>query len=214
MSFHPCVFIVDDDDAVRESLTLIIENAGLACLAFNSAEDFLKKINPNESGCLILDVNLPGLTGHELQAELNRRKNHLPIIFLSAYGDIPMTVRAMKAGAVDFLTKPVPSKVLIERIWAILDQESQLTEKIKVENDFQDRISQLTYREMEILPLAIAGIPNKEIALRLGISHRTVETHRIRILKKTGTVNFLELARLYDEQYLQANKTTPSSKTS
>lgn len=214
MSFHPCVFIVDDDDAVRESLTLIIENAGLACLAFNSAEDFLKKINPNESGCLILDVNLPGLTGHELQTELNRRKNHLPIIFLSAYGDIPMTVRAMKAGAVDFLTKPVPSKVLIERIWAILDQESQLTEKIKVENDFQDRISQLTYREMEILPLAIAGIPNKEIALRLGISHRTVETHRIRILKKTGTVNFLELARLYDEQYLQANKTTPSSKTS
>ena len=214
MSFHPCVFIVDDDDAVRESLTLIIENAGLACLAFNSAEDFLKKINSNESGCLILDVNLPGLTGHELQTELNRRKNHLPIIFLSAYGDIPMTVRAMKAGAVDFLTKPVPSKVLIERIWAILDQESQLTEKIKVENDFQDRISQLTYREMEILPLAIAGIPNKEIALRLGISHRTVETHRIRILKKTGTVNFLELAGLYDEQYLQANKTTPSSKTS
>jgi len=214
MSFHPSVFIVDDDDAVRESLTLIIENAGLACQAFNSAEDFLKKINSNESGCLILDVNLPGLTGHELQTELNRRKNHLPIIFLSAYGDIPMTVRAMKAGAVDFLTKPVPSKVLIERIWAILDQESQLTEKIKVENDFQDRISQLTYREMEILPLAIAGIPNKEIALRLGISHRTVETHRIRILKKTGTVNFLELARLYDEQYLQANKTTPSSKTS
>jgi FixJ family two-component response regulator len=214
MSLRPCVFIVDDDDAVREGITLVIETAGIACQAFESAEDFLKTISPNDSGCLLLDVNLPGLNGHELQAELNRRKIHLPIIFLSAYGDIPMTVRAIKAGAVDFLTKPVPSKVLIERIWAVFEQEPQLTEKIKSENDFQDRIAHLTYREMEILPLAIAGIPNKEIAIRLGISYRTVETHRIRILKKTGTVNFLELASLYDEQYLLPDKTTKSSKTS
>jgi two-component system, LuxR family, response regulator FixJ len=199
MSPHPCIFIVDDDDAVRESLTLIIENAGLTCQDFSSAEDFLKKINPNESGCLILDVNLPGITGHELQAELNRRENYLPIIFLSAYGDVPLTVRAMKAGAVDFLTKPVPSKLLIERIQAVLEHESQQSEKSKKFKNFQSLIDNLTFREKEILPLAIAGINNKEIAQRLGISYRTVETHRIRILRKTGTVNFLELARLCEE---------------
>ncbi len=199
MSFNPCVFIVDDDDAVRESLTLIIENAGLACQDFSSAEDFLKKINSNESGCLILDVNLPGLTGHELQAELNRRENHLPIIFLSAYGDVPMTVKAMKAGAVDFLTKPVPSKLLIEQIQAVLEHERQQSEISKKCKNFQSLIDNLTFREKEILPLAIAGINNKEIAQRLGISYRTVETHRIRILRKTGTVNFLELARLCEE---------------
>ncbi|MGZ8144724.1 MAG: response regulator transcription factor, partial [Methylosarcina sp.] len=109
MSTEPCVFIVDDEYAVRHSLGLVMETAGFAYRAFESAEDFLQNYCPDQPGCLLLDINLPGLNGDELQAELIRRKIHLPIIFLTAYGDIPMTVRAIKSGAVDFLTKPVPS---------------------------------------------------------------------------------------------------------
>jgi FixJ family two-component response regulator len=196
MNGQPCVFIVDDDDAVRKGLSLVIENAGLTCQSFESAEDYLQTVSPDKRGCLLLDVNLPGLNGPDLQAELNRREIHLPIIFLSAYGDIPMTVRAIKAGAADFLTKPVPSKLLIERIRSVLELDNRQAEKVKDEKNFQYIIARLTFREKEILPLAIAGISNKEIAQRLGISYRTVETHRIRILRKTGSVNFLELARL------------------
>lgn len=207
MNAHPIVFIVDDDEAVRKGLCLVIENAGLSCQAFESAEDYLQTVSADKQGCLLLDVNLPGLNGHELQAELNRRGMHLPIIFLSAYGDIPMTVRAIKAGAVDFLTKPVPSKMLIERIRAVLENGERQSEKIKKVAVFKNMIDHLTFREKEILPLAIAGIANKEIAQLLGISYRTVETHRIRILRKTGTVNFLELARLCEEQNYFLNKT-------
>ncbi len=207
MNAQPCVYIVDDDDAVRKGLSLVIENAGFTCHAFESAEDYLQCVSPENSGCLLLDVNLPGLNGHELQAELNRRNIALPIIFLSAYGDIPMTVSAIKAGAVDFLTKPVPSKLLVDRIQEVLAQGLDVSEKTKDEKSFRYLISRLTFREKEILPLAIAGISNKEIAQRLGISYRTVETHRIRILRKTGTVNFLELARLCEGHKLFSNKT-------
>lgn len=199
MNAQPCVFIVDDDDAVRKGLSLVIENAGLTCQLFESAEDYLQTVSPDKRGCLLLDVNLPGLNGPDLQAELNRREIHLPIIFLSAYGDIPMTVRVIKAGAADFLTKPVPSKLLIERIRSVLELDNRQAEKIKDEEIYRNLIERLTFREKEILPLAVAGISNKEIAQRLGISYRTVETHRIRILRKTGTVNFLELARLCEE---------------
>ncbi len=206
MNAEPCVFIVDDDGAVRKSLALVVENAGLACQAFESAEDYLQSIQSDRPGCLLLDVNLPGLNGYELQDELNQRNIHIPIIFLSAYGDIPMTVKAIKAGATDFLTKPVPSKLLIERIQGALEDDNRLSKKIKDEKVFRNLIDRLTFREKEILPLAIAGISNKEIAQKLGISYRTVETHRIRILRKTGTINFLELARLCEDHNFALTK--------
>src|SRR5512137_1135210 len=123
MNTQPCVFIVDDDFAVRDSLQLIMETASLAYQAFDSAEHFLQSYYPDRPGCLLLDVNMPGMNGDELQTELIRRNIHLPIIFLTAYGDIPMTVRTIKAGAVDFLTKPVPSKLLLELIQAVLHDE-------------------------------------------------------------------------------------------
>src|SRR5512137_2074688 len=123
MSDKPCVFIVDDDYAVRDSLKLIMETASLEYQTFESAEHFLQTYSPGKPGCLLLDVNMPGMNGHELQTELIRRNIHLPIIFLTAYGDIPMTVRTIKAGAVDFLTKPVRRKVLIELIQAVLHDE-------------------------------------------------------------------------------------------
>ncbi|MDO9106897.1 MAG: response regulator [Methylovulum sp.] len=196
MSIQPCVFIVDDDYAVRDALGLVIETAGLACRTFESAEHFLESFSPGTPGCLLLDINMPGMSGHELQTELMRRNEHLPIIFLTAYGDIPMTVRAIKAGAVDFLTKPVPSNVLLERIQAVLQQVLQLHEQALAGQALCDRLNDLTTRELEILPLLVAGHANKEIARYLNISYRTVEIHRARVLKKTGASNLLELARL------------------
>jgi RNA polymerase sigma factor (sigma-70 family) len=196
MNTQACVFIVDDDKAVRDALGLIFETAGLAYQTFESAEHFLHAYCPGTRGCLLLDVNLPGLNGLELQTEMAQHQINLPIIFLTGNGNIPMTVRAMKAGAADFLTKPVPSKVLIERIQAVLQQEAQRHEQTEAKQAFQNCIDNLTTRELEILPLALAGQPNKEIARQLGISYRTVETHRIRILQKTETTNFLELSRL------------------
>jgi FixJ family two-component response regulator len=195
MSAQPCVFIVDDDDAVRDGLAMVIETVGLACQTFDNAECFLETYTPGTPGCLVLDINMPGLRGDELQAELNRRNIRLPIIFLTSYGDIPTSVRTIKAGAVDFLTKPVKIDELIERIQAELQNDIQTHEQNKDEMYLRRRLNTLTPRELDILPLTITGIANKEIGKQLGISFRTVELHRTNILRKTGAANFLELAR-------------------
>ncbi len=195
MKSQPCVFIVDDDEAVRDGLAMVIETVGLDCQAFENAERFLETYTPGTSGCLVLDINMPGMRGDELQAELNRRNIRLPIIFLTSYGDIPTSVRTIKAGAVDFLTKPVKINELIERIQTELQNEAEMREQHKGEMELRNLLNTLTPREMDVLPLTIAGIPNKEIAQKLGISFRTVELHRTNILRKTGAANFLELAR-------------------
>ncbi|QSB00269.1 response regulator transcription factor [Methylomonas sp. EFPC1] len=197
MNTQPCLFVVDDDDAVRDSLGLVFETAGLAYQTFASAECFLESYSPEQPGCLVLDVNMPGLDGHELQAELIRRHIHLPIIFLTAYGDIPMTVRAMKAGAVDFLTKPVSTELLLDRVQAALQLEVNTHAQANKGQALCNRLSGLTSRELEIMGMVVAGLTNKEIARRLGISHRTVEIHRAKVMEKTGAPNLLELARIY-----------------
>lgn len=198
MNSDPCIFVVDDDEAVRKGICLILETAGLPCLSYESAEHFLENIPHGSPGCLILDINMPGLNGPELQQELKRRNIRVPIIFLTAHGDIPTSVRAIKDGAFDFLTKPVASKELIRLIREALAKENDLESSIQKEQIFLNRIRRLSEREKEILTLAIAGMPNKEIAQQLGISYRTVEIHRINILKKTGYNNFVELARSYE----------------
>ena len=203
MNIQPCVFIVDDDDAVRDSLGLVFETAGLVYRTFKSAEHFLETYSHDTPGCLLLDMSMPGLNGDELQVELIRRNIHLPIIFLTAYGDISMSVRAMKAGAVDFLTKPVPSKQLIERIQEVLKHEAQIQEQNRAKQALCDRLNCLTPRELELLPLIVAGKSNKEIARQLGVSYRTIEIHRARVLKKTGAANLIELAHLYEACQLQ-----------
>ena len=203
MNTQPCVFIVDDDFAVRDSLQLIMETAGLDYQAFDSAEHFLQSYCPDKPGCLLLDVNMPGMNGDELQAELIRRNIHLPIIFLTAYGDIPMTVRTIKAGAVDFLTKPVPRKLLLERIQDALQHASRIQEQALAEQELCNCMNGLTSRELEILPLVLAGHSNKEVARHIGISYRTVEIHRARILNKTGATSLLELARLCEACKIQ-----------
>lgn len=191
MNPPPTIYIVDDDFAVRDSLALLLETAGFIAETFDCAEAFLARLDPDMAGCLILDVLMPGMSGPELQAELIQRQVGLPILFLSAYGDVPTTVQAIQAGAVDFLTKPVDSRHLLQRVRAALQRDIAARTQ-------RARLSALTEREREVLTLAVAGCSNKEIGARLGISHRTVEIHRSHILLKTGAGNLLELVRLVD----------------
>lgn len=186
MSAQPKVYVVDDDAAVRNGLTAMFDAAGLPVEAFSSAKDFLAAYRPEWSGCLVLDVSMPDVSGPDLQAELNRRGAQMPIIFLTAHGDIPMTVTAIKAGAVDFLTKPADGAVLLKRVRAALARSTQMAEGL----------AKLTEREREVMTRVAAGLASKEIARELAISHRTVEIHRARVMQKMKARSVLELADL------------------
>lgn len=187
------VFVVDDDQAVRDGLRALLETSGYEVEASPSAEAFLAAFDASRPGCLVLDVRLPQMTGLELQAELARRGSTLPIVFLSAHGDIPMTVAAMRAGASDFLTKPVDGALLVEKVEAALRTGSAQAAGAQAA---QARLGSLTEREREVMDLAVGGLTNKEIAQALGISHRTVEVHRGRVMQKTRAAHLLELAQL------------------
>ena len=200
MTSQPTVFIVDDDDAVRDSLYLQLDSAGFAVEIFPSAEDFLDNLQPNTAGCLILDVRMPAMNGPELQAELVRRNINLPIIFLTGYGDIPLTVKTIQAGAFDFLTKPVDSRKLSDCINAAFALNAQTHENDAVNFELHDRLSKLTKREQEVLELILKGYSNKEVGRQLDISFRTAEQHRSRILLKTGADNPLQLANLIKDK--------------
>ncbi|MGB0126578.1 MAG: response regulator [Rhodocyclaceae bacterium] len=193
---QPVVYIVDDDAAVRGGFALLCETAGLKVECFESAESFLAAYRSDVSGCLVLDVRMGGMSGPDLHTALIRRGSQLPIIYVTAHGDIPMTVRAMKAGAVDFLTKPVQAAELLDRVQAAIGRNVDSLNKAEAVATQRQRLLLLTQRERDILLLAAAGRANKVIAKRLGISYRTVETHRSHILHKMGTANFLELAQL------------------
>ena len=193
---EPTVFVVDDDPAVRDSLWLLLETAGLAVDCHDCAESFLATYTGKRPSCLVLDVRMREMSGPELQAELIRRGFQLPVIFLTAHGDIPMTVRAMKAGAKDFVTKPINGTELLERVQAVLYSEQEILNQREKLNHACRGLEELTQREHEVMTLALAGRSNKNIAKQLGISYRTVEIHRSHILQKTGTANMLELAQL------------------
>lgn len=199
MSEQARVYVVDDDPAVRDALTLLIEQEGLPVIAFDSAEAFLANCCGKCRGCVIVDVRMPGMDGVQLQEEIVRRGCPLPVIFLTAYGDIPMTVRAMKAGAVDFLTKPVTGAALMQSVQAALEESERRKVQADTNSVASSRLSSLTQREREVMALAVEGHSNKEIARRLGISHRTVEIHRGRIMQKTGTATLIDLARIAQE---------------
>lgn len=201
------VFVVDDDAAVRDGLALLLETAGITVQTFDSADAFLAAFDPGGAGCLVLDVRMPGKTGPELQSALNDRGARVPIIFLTAHGDIPTTVQAMKAGAVDFLTKPIDARVLLERVRAALELDRAQRAVQASKNAACAVIATLTERERDVLSLALTGMQNKEIAQRLGISHRTVEVHRSRILLKTGASTLLGLAQLARDGGLELTRT-------
>lgn len=205
MSIPPVtVFIVDDDSAVRDSLSLMIGQENIAVETFDNAEAFLANCQTERFGCAIIDIRMPGMDGMQLQETLSERGILLPIIFLTGHGDIPMSVRAIKAGAVDFLTKPVTREKLMECVRSAI-QAGEKTFAQHVNNQAaMSRLKYLTGREREVMALAVTGHPNKEIARRLGISHRTVEIHKSKIMSKTGATNLLDLARIAQECGLHA----------
>lgn len=194
------VFVVDDDPLIRDSLSLLLETEGMTVESYDCAERFLAALDADRPGCLVLDVRLPGMGGPALQAELQRRNIHMPILFLTAHGDIPTTVGAMRAGADDFLTKPPNIAVLLKLIRAALSRSLVEQQHRATQFDTRKRLRTLTPRETEILLLAIAGHANKRIAQQLGISFRTVEVHRSNILHKMGATTLLELTLLIGEQ--------------
>lgn len=190
------VYIVDDDPAVRDSLTLMLQQDGYRIRSFESGEAFLAVADTTTHGCAIIDIRMPGMDGIQLQEEILRRQIPLPVIFLTAHGDIPKSVKAMKAGAVDFLTKPVTRRDLLAALQAASREIARIETSVANRSQAQAQLETLTERELQVTQLAILGHSNKEIARKLGISHRTIEIHKSNIMKKTGALNLLELARI------------------
>ena len=192
------VFLVDDDGAVLKALKRLISSAGYEVQAFASARDFLDSWRADERGrsCLVLDVRMPGLSGLDLQHQLQAAKTLLPVILITGYGDIPMSVKAMKDGAVDFLPKPVKDKLLLTAIGQALercDQERAAHDEI---DDIQRRLNTLTPREREVMQLVVAGMLNKQIAFQLGTVEKTVKVHRARVMEKMEVQSLAELVRI------------------
>ena len=204
----PTVYIVDDDAEVRSSLRLLLESDGLHVKTYASAEEFLRVGSPEWTGCLLLDVALPGMRGTELQVEIAKRGITLPIIFLTGYGDIPMTVRAVRAGAFDFLEKPVSPDALLARVHAALASAANERAGSDSGSKPEERLKLLTERERQVV-----SFTNKEIARHLGISHRTVEIHRGRAMRKMGARTPVDLVALAVACGLAPLPTPPDAKT-
>lgn len=192
----PAVFVVDEDPAVRDGLKEMLEAHAFNVVEFSTAEEFIERYHPDWPGCLLLDLQLPGMSGTDLQEALLKRNIRIPIVFLTGHGDIANSVRALKAGAVDFLEKPPAKKVLLERLQAALaiDAERRLADAAC--QMVRECFATLTTREQEVMALVIEGHSNKDVARRLDISHRTVEIHRGRILQKMGMATIFEMAEV------------------
>lgn len=190
------VFIVDDDDAVRSSLRLLLKSVGLSAVAYPSARDFLAAWNPEQPSCLVLDVRMPGMSGLELQEELNRRGAIVPVIFITGHGDIPMAVEAMQHGAFDFLQKPFRDQDLIDRIQKAIASDAANRAQLLEKDRIRGRFESLTPREREVLALVTAGKANKVMAGDLGVSQRTVEIHRARVMEKMEAASLAHLVRM------------------
>lgn len=190
------VFIIDDDEAVRDALMMLVRSVGLDAESFASAADFLAVHGPRDAGCLVLDVRMPGMSGLELQEELARSGSTLPIIFITGHAHVAMAVRAIQAGAFDFIEKPFDDQQLLDKIHLALDAEHRARRDLEVSEEIQQRIASLTPREREVLDLVVKGAANKVTANRLGLSQRTVEIHRANVMRKMGADSLAHLVRL------------------
>lgn len=199
MAGAPLVFVVDDDPSVRSSLKFLISTVGLQVHGFDSAEAFLQAKPPDTTSCLVLDVRLHGLSGLDFQRELAARNIRIPIIFITAHGDIPMSVRAMKAGAVEFLTKPFRDQDLLDAIRSALDRDHGRREREKEVMDLQQRFASLSPREREVILMVVAGMLNKQIAGQLGTAENTVKVHRSRAMEKMRAQSLADLVRMIEK---------------
>ena len=199
MSVAPVIFVVDDDPSVRSSLKFLLSTVGLHAETFDSADSFLHKKPPDVPSCLVLDVRLPGLSGLDFQRELAAQNICIPIVFLTGHGDIPMSVRAMKAGAVEFLTKPFRDQDLLDAVRVALDRDRTRREQEMEVADFRQRFASLTSREQEVVSMVAAGMLNKQIAAQLGTAESTVKVQRSRAMEKMHAASLAELIKMIEK---------------
>jgi RNA polymerase sigma factor (sigma-70 family) len=200
------VYVVDDDQAVRVALTDLLESVGLNVETFPSGQDFLKAQRADIPSCLILDVRLPGVSGLDFQRELTAANIEIPIIFITGHGDIPMTVQAMKAGAVDFLTKPFRDQELLDAIHKAVDRDRERRQQRSEVTQLRDRYEELTPREREVLALVVQGLLNKQIAAELGTSETTVKIHRGQVMRKMQAESLPDLVRMAEKICIPSQK--------
>ena len=195
---EPVVFVVDDEASVRSSLKWLLESIRLKVEAFESAEAFLDRLegDADRPGCIVIDVRMPGMSGPELMDRLIDMGSRMPIIFLSAHGDVPLAVRVMKGGALDFLQKPYNNQQFLERVRQALAKDEENRSRMELQNDTATRIDGLSSRERQIMDLVVQGQSNKVIGRELGISYKTVEAHRARLMRKMGVASFAELMQV------------------
>jgi FixJ family two-component response regulator len=202
----PVVFVVDDDPSLRHALTNLLRSVGLCVATFGSAREFLDGSRPDAPGCLVLDVRLPGLSGLDLQHELTAAQIDLPIIFMTGYGDIPMTVQAMKAGAVEFLTKPFRDQDLLDAIQHALERDRVARAQRLELAELRGRFDALTPRERDVFGLVVTGLQNKQVAAALGTSAMTIKRHRAQVMHKMRVTSLAELVRIADHLGLSSPK--------
>ncbi len=193
----PTVFVVDDDSAIRGAMHALLESVDLACETFATGEDFLESFDDQRPGCLVLDIRMPSMSGLDLQDRLNSLGSSLPIVFLTGHGDVPMAVEAMQKGAIDFLQKPFRDQELLDCVGAALKTDANRRNLERQHAEIEARTASLTKREREVYDLVVSGMPNKQAAYELGVSQRTIEIHRARVMKKMQARSLAELVRMH-----------------
>jgi FixJ family two-component response regulator len=204
---NPVVFIIDDDASVRDAVEDLLRSVGLEVESFGSTQEFLQRERPDVPGCIVLDVRLPGASGLEFQNALAKLGIHLPIIFISGHGDIPMSVQAIKSGAVEFLTKPLHEQRLLDAVQAGIQRDRARRQDAKLVGELQERFYSLTAREREVMALVVIGTPNKQIAAQLRLSEMTIKVHRSQVMRKMRAKTLIDLVRMADKLGVSTTKT-------
>ena len=205
------VFVVDDDPSIRRAIKRLVESVGLHVELFGSAAEFVSSNHPEVPSCLVLDIRLPGISGLDFQRELSQANVHIPIIFITGHGDIPMSVRAMKAGAVEFLTKPFRDQDLLDAIQVALERDGKRRQQQAETAGLRDRLQSLTPREREVLPLVVSGLLNKQVAAEMGTTEATVKVHRSQLMRKMGADSLPDLVRMAEKIGIFGSKRQISS---